>query len=500
MPAFGVYPIADVLTAGDEVSSTYEGRHVTLLESELIHPSHADGFVNKGDPVVFGTVALQGVGVAFTSAAAATDYIAIDTEGIWILDVVASDDDGGVDVDGGDRLYISITTAVVSKISSTVTNVPFGYALGHIDSGSTETIAVKVHYDPIDNWVVDDELLYFGDAKGAWLTPSGDSGHDGILAYAAWTAAGATGRTFESQLAITGNMGSYVNAMKAYIDASAGGSTGLLSAFNAEMKMPTGACAGAFYNLEIEWVGQAGTSFSTPGTGSQSGLIFIGCTGTVTDLDSDGVFMSLNGLTPAIGKLHSADMHTLRCTIDNGDYTKYMLFSTAENYLNHSFSVIAADDRIFKLSGDWATPANTDGEGIINLSANVTGIATGETNLKSSWINFGTAADLATLYGHINTDGFYGSGSADLATAFLSHTKFSCMVPSTPRQLNIMEIQFATAFDQLTAIYSVNNPALCLGFVAGTSDDAPTGSIPFFQGIGGGGGMKYIRTYDGPIT
>ena len=267
MPAYGVYPVADALTPGDEISSTYEGRHITLLESDLIHPTHTDGFVNKGDPICSATGGGQIVGVAFTSAAAATDRIAIDTEGIWNLDVVAADDDGNIAVAGGDRLYISITTAVVSKISSTVTNVPFGYALGIIDSGSTEAIAVKVHWDPIDNWIAEDELLYFGDAKGAWLTPSGDDGHDGILAYAAWTEAGATGRTFESQLAITGNMGSYVNAMKAYVDASAGGSTGLLSAFNAEMKMPIGACAGAFYNLEIEWVGQAGTSFSTPGTG-----------------------------------------------------------------------------------------------------------------------------------------------------------------------------------------------------------------------------------------
>ncbi len=165
MPAFGVYPIADVKTAGDEVSSTYEGRHVTLLESELIHPTHADGLVDKGDPVVFGTTALQGVGVAFKSAAAATDLIAVDTEGIWIIDVNAADDGGNVAVEGGDRLYISITTAIVSKVADASTNIPFGYALGHIDAGSTETIAVKVHWDPIDNWILDVEKFYFGDSK-----------------------------------------------------------------------------------------------------------------------------------------------------------------------------------------------------------------------------------------------------------------------------------------------------------------------------------------------
>lgn len=173
MPAFGVYPVADVQTAGEEVSSTYEGRHVTLLESELIHPSHTDGFVDKGDPVVFGTVALQGVGVAFKSAAAATDIVAIDTEGIWILDVVAADDGGNVAVEGGDRLYINITTAVVSKIADSATNIPFGYALGHVDSGLTNTIAVKLHWDPVDNWIHDVEKMYFGDAKDVSVSWNG---------------------------------------------------------------------------------------------------------------------------------------------------------------------------------------------------------------------------------------------------------------------------------------------------------------------------------------
>jgi len=166
MPAFGVYPIADVKTAGDEVSSTYEGRHVTVLESDLIHPSHTDGFADNGDPVVFGTTGLQAVGVVVgPSATAATDLVTVDTEGIWIIDVNAADDGGNVAVEGGDRLYISITTAIVSKIADSTTNVPFGYALGHIDAGATETIAVKVHWDPIDNWVLDQERFFFGDAK-----------------------------------------------------------------------------------------------------------------------------------------------------------------------------------------------------------------------------------------------------------------------------------------------------------------------------------------------
>jgi len=108
--------------------------------------------VDKGDPIVSATGKPAIVGVAFKSAAAATDRIAIDTEGIWVLDVVAADDAGNSAVAGGALVYINTTTAVLSKISNGATQVPFGYALGIITSGDTEAIAVKVHFDPsLDN-------------------------------------------------------------------------------------------------------------------------------------------------------------------------------------------------------------------------------------------------------------------------------------------------------------------------------------------------------------
>jgi len=122
------------------------------LESDLVHPTHADGFVDKADPICSATGKPVIVGVAFNSAAAATDRIAIDTEGIWNLDVVAVDDAGNSAVAGGDVIYINTTTGVLSKISNQATQVVFGYALGIITAGSTEAIAVKVHHDPsLDN-------------------------------------------------------------------------------------------------------------------------------------------------------------------------------------------------------------------------------------------------------------------------------------------------------------------------------------------------------------
>jgi len=135
--------------AGDEISSTYEGRHLELEDSYLAHTTHTDAFVDKGDPVIAGG---NIVGVAFNSAAAATDVISIDTEGIWALSVVAEDDDGDIAVVVGDEIFISKAdaAAMLSKNSNKNTFQHFGYALGAINAGVTAVIAVKVHWDPDD--------------------------------------------------------------------------------------------------------------------------------------------------------------------------------------------------------------------------------------------------------------------------------------------------------------------------------------------------------------
>ncbi len=146
---FGVYE--DSLTLGTEVSSTYEGRHITLHASE-INEGSVLAVVTKGYPVIFGPLGTPyGVGVALNTevAGGVDEFIAIDTEGIWNLSVLGADDSGNSLVRGGELIYINTTTCVLSKISSTATNIPFGYALGQAnDDGLAHTIAVKVHFDP----------------------------------------------------------------------------------------------------------------------------------------------------------------------------------------------------------------------------------------------------------------------------------------------------------------------------------------------------------------
>ncbi len=153
MPTYGTNGYIAGLTAGTEVSSTYEGRHVNLLESTLTHPYHDDGLVDKGDPVVCGNI----VGVAMQSASAATDYITVDTEGIWNLTAYAEGSDGSADgynvaIAVGDLLYIDTTAlgkgiGTLSKQSDPGSNKPFGVALGAVSSGSSGVIAIKVHND-----------------------------------------------------------------------------------------------------------------------------------------------------------------------------------------------------------------------------------------------------------------------------------------------------------------------------------------------------------------
>ncbi len=142
-------------TAGEECSSTYEGRHITLEESYLTHPYHADGLVDKGDPVRCGDI----VGVAFTSATAATDLIAIDTEGVWFVNVLGAISDLTADgiahaLSVGDRVYFRLVpgtnTWALSGETDAANFVPFGYLLGDVTASVTvpTLAAVKIHWTP----------------------------------------------------------------------------------------------------------------------------------------------------------------------------------------------------------------------------------------------------------------------------------------------------------------------------------------------------------------
>lgn len=154
----GVYPGSLSAVENEEVSSTYEGRHLTFYETDITGKEGT--YAEKGHPVVVGE---HIVGVAFKTGTVANELIAIDTEGIWNLLVDASDEDGDNAVAPGDELYIDKSSAAISKNRNTVTHTLFGYALGTIAGGSEYVIAVKVH------WAADDEEELVGQSDDPFV-------------------------------------------------------------------------------------------------------------------------------------------------------------------------------------------------------------------------------------------------------------------------------------------------------------------------------------------
>lgn len=153
MTAINAYRVATpTRTAGEELSSTFEGRYLNFVESELTHPYHSDGFVDKGDPVCCGNI----VGIAMASAAATTDVISVDTEGIWALYVLGCKSDGTSDgiavaMTAGDEVYFQKTpstdTYLLSGEQDPYAFIPFGKLMGSVSASTTSPtlVGVKVH-------------------------------------------------------------------------------------------------------------------------------------------------------------------------------------------------------------------------------------------------------------------------------------------------------------------------------------------------------------------
>lgn len=127
--------------AGEEISSTGEGRHIYVQEVVLVHTDPGDGLVDKGQPVAF----FEGVGIALKSASSTSENVPIDTEGIWRVSVVAT-----AAITVGQSLFIN-TSGVVTD-SPVDGQAIFGYALQQIAGAGTSVIAVKVHWMAL-NWL-----------------------------------------------------------------------------------------------------------------------------------------------------------------------------------------------------------------------------------------------------------------------------------------------------------------------------------------------------------
>src|SRR5882724_11610692 len=110
-----------------------DGKVLTFTDSQLVKPSHTDGFTHHDDPVLVGRI----VGVALNSAAASTDNVDVSMDGVFNLSV--SPIHNGLSV--GETVYINPTTAVLSDDQN---GLPFGHAVTAAPGNVTATIAVRL--------------------------------------------------------------------------------------------------------------------------------------------------------------------------------------------------------------------------------------------------------------------------------------------------------------------------------------------------------------------
>ena len=114
------------------------------------------------------------------------------------------------------------------------------------------------------------------------------------------TGAGGVGGRTLFQLNADAALGSFTNALKANVVYGATGSTsGLGSAFVAELTLSAGTTTGTYAPLEIELNAPASAS-----TGTRTSFIYASAQGTnVPAVDTNGVFFNLQGLTAGAGKM-----------------------------------------------------------------------------------------------------------------------------------------------------------------------------------------------------
>ncbi len=112
--------------------------------------------------------------------------------------------------------------------------------------------------------------------------------------------AGADGGRAKFAMSTNVALGSFSNALKAEVTyGAAGRTTGLGSAFVAELSLSAGTSSGTYAPLELELNCASGAS-----TGTTTSLIYASVNGTgAATVDTNGVFMNIQGLTAGAGKM-----------------------------------------------------------------------------------------------------------------------------------------------------------------------------------------------------
>ena len=166
---------------------------------------------------------------------------------------------------------------------------------------------------------------------GVTNTSSSTSLYEPVTVASTLTGAGVTGGRSKFNTTINSAAGSFTNALKANVSYGASGkTTGLGSAFVAELTLSAGTVDGTYAPLELELNVPAGAS-----TGTMTNFIYASMQGaSVATMDTNGRFLNIQGVTAGAGKMWvtgttlGSAAGGLRCRIGNVDY--WLPFYAAE--------------------------------------------------------------------------------------------------------------------------------------------------------------------------
>jgi hypothetical protein len=164
------------------------------------------------------------------------------------------------------------------------------------------------------------------DKLSAWYvtcnTTNAGTSYEPFLLSTTLTGAGQVGGRARFFMTSNVALGSWSNALKAEVTyGSTGSTTGLGSAFVAEMTLSAGTTAGTYAPLEVELNIGSGASL-----GTRTAFGYFSVQGAdVTNMDDTGYLFSINGLSAASGKLFQTNTatdasHALRIDIGGTDY------------------------------------------------------------------------------------------------------------------------------------------------------------------------------------
>jgi hypothetical protein len=131
-------------------------------------------------------------------------------------------------------------------------------------------------------------------------TSTGSSTFNASITSVTMTGVGGTGGRTLFEMDTNVALGSFSNALKAQVTyGAAGRTTGLGSAFVAELTLSAGTTSGTYAPVEIELNAPASAS-----TGTRTSFIYASTQGAnVAAVDTNGVFLNLQGLTAGAGKM-----------------------------------------------------------------------------------------------------------------------------------------------------------------------------------------------------